>query len=333
MAKTYTNRSNANRAAKRELAKAPEGTTVELMQVGGAWSFALIEPTPAAETACTQPAETATNSDTDTATQSKDETMNDTTATPAAEEVAPADLLAQAESALAQAETNVTNAEAAVPAAVEAEKAAKAAVKESTKNLKDAKAYAASLGDDASDEDKAAAQESLDGWTAADAERKAAATAATAAVKAARATLKEAKAARTEAKKAVTAAKKVKAPKAERVVQNGQPLPAEGTIGATIWAAADKASAAKGEPAALGDIQAELEAAGVKTASVRAGYSHWRKFHGITGRVMSTEAKAAKEAKEQAAAEAKAAKEAEKAAKAAAEATPTPAPAPAPEAE
>lgn len=128
---------------------------------------------------------------------------------------------------------------------------------------------------------------------------------------------KEVRAAEREAAKAAKAA-----PKVERVSQNGQTAPAAGTVGATLWSIFDAVSAEKGAPAAFAEVLPKATEEGVKEASTRAGYAHWRKFHGIAGRVMSAEAVAAAAAK----AREDAAKAAEKAAKETA-ATAEPAPA------
>lgn len=124
-----------------------------------------------------------------------------------------------------------------------------------------------------------------------------------------RAQLKEARAAAKEANKA---------PREQR---NGVPTPKPGTITAQLWAIFDARSEALGRAAAIGDVFEEAVAADIKEASVRAGYAHWRKYHGIAGRVMSQaemDAKAAKEKEEAEKAAAKAAKEAAKEAEAAA---------------
>lgn len=109
-------------------------------------------------------------------------------------------------------------------------------------------------------------------------------------------------------------------PKAERVRQHGQTAPAEGTISADLWAAFDGVAATLGRPPALEEVMEAGKNArdgGVVEGSVKAGYAHWRKFHGITGRVQSAaqiEKAAQKEAEKKAKADAKAAKAAEAAA-------------------
>lgn len=72
-----------------------------------------------------------------------------------------------------------------------------------------------------------------------------------------------------------------KQPKVERIKQNGQVFPREGTVSAKLWAMFDAASNHKGEPAKLSEVMDEALAAGIKEASARSGYAHWRKFHGL----------------------------------------------------
>lgn len=121
--------------------------------------------------------------------------------------------------------------------------------------------------------------------------------------------LKVAKAAHKEAKKGAP-----KAPKEPRVEQNGIVLPKPDSVSGIVWKIFDDVSATKGSPAAFSEVHKLGVAAGVKEATVRAAYAHWRKFHGVTGRVVSTadqerkvaeaEAKAAAAAAKAAAAEA-----------------------------
>ena len=212
--------------------------------------------------------------------------------------------------------------------AKEATKAFGASVTEAKGNVKKAKEYLAALPDTATDEQKAAGQTSLDSWVAEQQKREQQLADAKVAEKAAKeafaAADKELKAAKKAKEKAEKPAKAAKV-KAERVVQNGMAYPADGTISKKLWDIFDAATAAKGSPAAITDVFKTAQEAGVVDASIRAGYAHWRKFHGITGRVVSAdhEAKEAakqaeKEAKAAKKAEEKAAREAEKAAKKAA---------------
>jgi hypothetical protein len=79
--------------------------------------------------------------------------------------------------------------------------------------------------------------------------------------------------------------KEPKAPKVEREKQNGQTKPAEGTLTRKLWDIIDSISATTKEPATR---KAVMEAAASATPPFNAAmsaslYSHWRKFHGLTG--------------------------------------------------
>ena len=233
------------------------------------------------------------------------------------------------EDVIAAAETKVAQAQAVVDGHAEKTETlkldvanARAAKKESAKNLKDAKAYKAALAAD--DENHATADESVNGWAAADEQRAAAVETAVEAQKAHREAIKADKADLREAKKELATSKKTSKPKVEREKQNGITKPIDGGPSNQIWDAADAAQAELGRVPGVGDILPDLEAAGIKTATIKAAYAHWRKFHGITGRVMSQEQLDAQQAKvdekarkAQEKADAKAAKEAEAAPKAA----------------
>ena len=84
--------------------------------------------------------------------------------------------------------------------------------------------------------------------------------------------------------KAEKPAKEVK-PKIVRETQNGQTKPAEGTLTRKLWDIIDKISADTKAPATR---KAVMEAAAAatppfNTAMSASLYSHWRKFHGLTG--------------------------------------------------
>lgn len=175
-------------------------------------------------------------------------------------------------------------------------KTANAAVREAKKNVKAAEAYRKALADDAPE--IADADEALAGWQEALVAREQTVADAKATQEATEAELAAAR----EAAKAKSAT-----PKVERVEQNGIKHPIGEGPSSTVWAEADKVTAQKGEPAALAEILDACVAAGVKESTTRAAYAHWRKFHGITGRVESAEAKAKKEAEAKAKAEAAAA--------------------------
>ncbi len=80
-------------------------------------------------------------------------------------------------------------------------------------------------------------------------------------------------------------AKPPKPPKVEREKQNGQTKPAEGTLTRKLWDIIDSISASTGAPATR---KAVMEAAAASTPPFNTAmsaslYSHWRKFHGLTG--------------------------------------------------
>lgn len=155
-------------------------------------------------------------------------------------------------------------------------KEAKAAVREASKNVKAAEKYRKALADE--DENIPAADEALTGWQAALAEREQSVADLEAAAEDIKTKLADAR---------ETAKAKPAKEKTPRVEQNGVVHPIGDGPSAIIWAEADKVSAEKGSPAAVADILDACLAAGVKEGTIKAGYSHWRKFHGITGRVKS----------------------------------------------
>lgn len=106
--------------------------------------------------------------------------------------------------------------------------------------------------------------------------------------------------------------------------QNGIRRPQPHTLCGQAWAVMDKLSAEKQGPVAINDLLIETNKAGLHPGNVKAEYARWRKFHGVTGRVVSqakAEAEAAKLAEKEAKkAEAQAAKAAKKAEREAAKA-------------
>jgi hypothetical protein len=73
--------------------------------------------------------------------------------------------------------------------------------------------------------------------------------------------------------------------KIEREKQNGQTKPAEGTLTRKLWDIIDAISAKNAAPATRKEVM-EAAAAAVppfNTAMSASLYSHWRKFHGLTG--------------------------------------------------
>lgn len=90
------------------------------------------------------------------------------------------------------------------------------------------------------------------------------------------------------------AAKKKAAPKAAKASKDSRKLrtdkdyfPREGTTGHAIWTAANKISSKTRKPAAYQDVLKALPK-GTSAASVRSGYSRWRKHYGVEGRVTAS---------------------------------------------
>lgn len=89
-----------------------------------------------------------------------------------------------------------------------------------------------------------------------------------------------------EAKKLAAKAEKDAKKEANKMPeQNGIRRPKAGTIGGRLWQLFDEASAVAGKPCAAKDIKAQADAEGIAALSQTAAYAHWRKFHGITGRI------------------------------------------------
>lgn len=86
-----------------------------------------------------------------------------------------------------------------------------------------------------------------------------------------------------KAEKAPKAPKEPKAPKVEREKQNGQTKPGEGTLTRKLWDIIDGISATNNAPATRKEVMDAAEKGGFNTAMAASLYSHWRKFHGLTG--------------------------------------------------
>lgn len=199
----------------------------------------------------------------------------------------------------------------AVTTAEEAVNTATTAHKEAVKNVKLAKDYLKAMtaavpavGAEGYEVAKAAADtanETYNAWVVSEGQHKAA-------VAAAKTLLKDAKTAMKAANKPVKAAKVA----VERVEQNGQRKPSAGTSSDTLWGVYDAVAVKLGRSPALEDVLVDARATGIVDGTIKAAYAHWRKFHGVTGRVVSetklaaaNAAKAEKEAKDLAKAQAK----------------------------
>lgn len=156
------------------------------------------------------------------------------------------------------------------------------------------------------------------------AEQKAAEAAAKAKQKAEAKAAKEAEAAKAKAdREAAAKAKKEAAEKAKadakaakqaakQPEQNGVRRPGPDGKCGKAWALMDAMSAKAGAPVAIADLLVASKAAGLNDNMTRSNYAAWRKFNGVTGRVLSqadiAKAQAAAKAAEQAKAAAAAAK-------------------------
>lgn len=145
-----------------------------------------------------------------------------------------------------------------------------------------------------SDEDKAAAQKVLDtakaklakaqdrSTTADEAAEEAAAK--KAAKEAERLEKAKAKAAEKEAKEKAKAEAKAANQMPE---QNGIRQPKDGTATGKVWAIATGLSNQKGAPATAKEVREAGLAEGINPATIATQYNRWRKFHGITGRLVT----------------------------------------------
>lgn len=161
--------------------------------------------------------------------------------------------------------------------------------------------------------------------------KKAALAASKAAAKAAKEELAARKKEEREAAKAEKLAKAQEmkeAKKAPREEQNGVVRPKTESLCGQAWTACDDASANRGQPASIHEVLEIANERGLNIGNVKVEYARWKKFHGLSGRILSqndikekqaiaAEKVAKAEAKAAAKLEAAKAKEAAKAAKAA----------------
>lgn len=90
-------------------------------------------------------------------------------------------------------------------------------------------------------------------------------------------------AAKAEAKKASEAAKESTKQPMQNEVRRPKP---DGACG-KVWAMADSLSAQMGQPVPIANLQAQASAAGINDSTIRTQYALWRKFNGVTGRVVA----------------------------------------------
>ena len=69
--------------------------------------------------------------------------------------------------------------------------------------------------------------------------------------------------------------------------QNGIVRPKAGTSCGKIWALADSLSQKIGAPVTIKALAEIAEAEGYNEATIKTQYARWRKYHGVTGRLVS----------------------------------------------
>lgn len=78
-----------------------------------------------------------------------------------------------------------------------------------------------------------------------------------------------------------------KAPKADKLEQNGITRPAAGTVTGNVWAAADSISFAQGgSPATIAQVKAHASMKEVNDHTIKTQYARWRQYNGIKGRIV-----------------------------------------------
>ena len=99
---------------------------------------------------------------------------------------------------------------------------------------------------------------------------------------------KAAKAAAKEAEKAAKEAAKEATKNALKMPeQNGVRRPKPHTLCGQAWAIFDEVSAKLGSPAPIRDCLVIAEQKGLNTNNVKVEYAQWRKFNGVSGRIVS----------------------------------------------
>lgn len=115
------------------------------------------------------------------------------------------------------------------------------------------------------------------------------------AAKAAKEAEKAAKAAERQAAKEAKAAEKAAKAAVKMPEQNGVRRPRPGGLCAKAWEIADSISQKLGSPAPVADVLEVAIAEGLNPGNVKAEYARWRKFHGVTGRIVRSKADTAAE--------------------------------------
>lgn len=95
-----------------------------------------------------------------------------------------------------------------------------------------------------------------------------------------------------QAKEAAKAAKAAEKEANRMPEQNGIRRPKPATLCGQAWAIFDQLSSQRGSPTPIAPAMEIAKQKGLNEANVRAEYARWRKFFGITGRVVDTPAAA-----------------------------------------
>jgi hypothetical protein len=82
-----------------------------------------------------------------------------------------------------------------------------------------------------------------------------------------------------------TPAVTVKAPRANRIMQNNVTRPSPDSLCGKIWAAADKLSSEPGHFATIAVLKELPEIKGINDHTVKTQYARWRSFNGVKGRL------------------------------------------------
>ena len=80
----------------------------------------------------------------------------------------------------------------------------------------------------------------------------------------------------------------IKAPKVEKVMQNGIARPHAHTKCGAIWAVADEISAKHQRPATKQEVLDECAANGYNLGNSKDEFSRWKRFNGLTRKVAET---------------------------------------------
>lgn len=73
----------------------------------------------------------------------------------------------------------------------------------------------------------------------------------------------------------------------ERIRKNGATMPQAGSKTRRVWDIATKLSEKANRPATRDEVLKACEAEGISKGTRETQYSHWKRFHGLTGRVVT----------------------------------------------